>query len=432
MTVETSARKELFAGGQGSLTFTFKTLVDYPEYIKAKAVLIADGTETDLTYTSEYTVSVNSDGVGGTVTISPTFSTAYYYTIYRETGATQTTDYDDYNQFPADTLEADLDRAIMLSQEATEELGRTIRFPISVTGASTTLPSPEAETFLRWNSAGTAIENASIPDPATIVKASTADAQAATDDSDYMTPAKVKTTIEYAGAVSVPIDNIPVVTVTKGGTNITAYSQGDTVYASAANTLAKLPKVSSATRYLSNRGPSNNPSWSTVNLSNGVDGLLHIKNINATGTTDSTTFLRGDGTWSVPVTASSIAYAAGDNIIESADTERTETSTTYTKKKEIRIAFGGTLRFKFDLHAAGTAGRYAQAYVYRNGVQVGVLKQVDGAAYVTQTDDISGWSPGDLAQLYLRMSTTTGSQTAYVRNFRLYADPNYLTTVVTD
>jgi len=51
-------------------------------------------------------------------------------------------------------------------------------------------------------------------------------------------------------------------------------SQGDMLYASAASTLAALPKDVNATRYLSNRGTFNNPSWSLINLTNGVENIL--------------------------------------------------------------------------------------------------------------------------------------------------------------
>ena len=74
MTVETTVRKEEFAGGQGSLTYTFRSLVDYPEYIKV--VVVSSGTETALTYDVDYTVAPASDGVGGVVTVNPSYSTA--------------------------------------------------------------------------------------------------------------------------------------------------------------------------------------------------------------------------------------------------------------------------------------------------------------------------------------------------------------------
>ena len=55
-------------------------------------------------------------------------------------------------------------------------------------------------------------------------------------------------------------------------------TQGDLLYASAANTLARLAKNTTATRYLANTGSSNNPSWDQVNLANGVTGTLPVGN----------------------------------------------------------------------------------------------------------------------------------------------------------
>lgn len=54
--------------------------------------------------------------------------------------------------------------------------------------------------------------------------------------------------------------------------------QGDILYASGADTLAALEKNTTASRYLSNSGASNNPAWAQVDLSNGVTGQLPIGN----------------------------------------------------------------------------------------------------------------------------------------------------------
>ncbi len=55
-------------------------------------------------------------------------------------------------------------------------------------------------------------------------------------------------------------------------------AQGDLLYGSASNVWTALAKNTSATRYLSNTGTSNNPAWAQIDLSNGVTGQLPLAN----------------------------------------------------------------------------------------------------------------------------------------------------------
>lgn len=66
--------------------------------------------------------------------------------------------------------------------------------------------------------------------------------------------------------------------VTNGGTGLATLTQGDILYSSSADTLSALAKNTSASRYLSNTGTSNNPAWAQVDLTNGVTGALPIAN----------------------------------------------------------------------------------------------------------------------------------------------------------
>ena len=76
-------------------------------------------------------------------------------------------------------------------------------------------------------------------------------------------------TLGWSGTLAVP----------RGGLGFGTTAQGDLIYADAANSLARLAKNTSATRYLSNSGTSNNPAWAQVDLANGVTGDLPFANI---------------------------------------------------------------------------------------------------------------------------------------------------------
>lgn len=58
-----------------------------------------------------------------------------------------------------------------------------------------------------------------------------------------------------------------------------ASAQGDIFISTAANVMTVLAKNTTATRYLSNTGTSNNPAWAQINLTNGVTGNLPVANL---------------------------------------------------------------------------------------------------------------------------------------------------------
>ena len=126
MSVSSTDRKAFFTldGVTTDFDFTFPALDE--EDIKGIA------NDTDLTYGVDYTVSLTD--TGGTVTLTtPGSYTAGTLTIYRETTDKQESEYNDYNKFPASTVETDLDRAIMLIQELGEEVDRALKNDITET-----------------------------------------------------------------------------------------------------------------------------------------------------------------------------------------------------------------------------------------------------------------------------------------------------------
>lgn len=161
MSVDTATRKVSF-NGDGivvAFPFTFRALTAAPTDIKCKETNRTTGTTRLLTYTTEYTVAVNANGVGGTATLTTATSTGIKLTIYRETTDEQASDYNDYNQFPADTLENDLDIRTMKSQEVLEDVERSVKFDITSAYTSPTLPIVSAGKGLMWGATAGTIVN---------------------------------------------------------------------------------------------------------------------------------------------------------------------------------------------------------------------------------------------------------------------------------
>jgi hypothetical protein len=77
---------------------------------------------------------------------------------------------------------------------------------------------------------------------------------------------------------------------------------GDIIYASGANTPARLAKSTTSTQYLANTGGSNIPQWNEVALTTGVSGVLPVAN----GGTGGTLPVSNGGTGGTSLTANGI------------------------------------------------------------------------------------------------------------------------------
>lgn len=134
MTVENSvSRTPKLVMGSFTYDFNFDVLLEDPTTEEAKKGIrcsISDGeNETELVYGNDYTVTLNSDGKGGVVTVKDKKTSSWIIVIRRDYNITQGVDLNDYNEFPAETIERVFDKQTMVIQQLKEISDRCVKVP---------------------------------------------------------------------------------------------------------------------------------------------------------------------------------------------------------------------------------------------------------------------------------------------------------------
>lgn len=161
MTVSTTTSRVEYAGNGSTTAFA----VNF--YFLANADLKVYKAGVLQTITTHYSVSGAGNPAGGTVTFVSAPAAGQAVVILRDPALTQTTDYVANDPFPAESHERALDRLTMIAQRNRELGDRSFRLADGDTsGASTLIPTPEANKFVAWNPTGTGLQNV---DPTTLV-----------------------------------------------------------------------------------------------------------------------------------------------------------------------------------------------------------------------------------------------------------------------
>lgn len=181
-------------GTTDPLAFSFLIYED-SDLIVTK-VTISDGTEEVMELTTDYTVTLTgtAPSAGYIEPVASGDAATYKIVIQRSIPQTQEVTLTDTEATPAATYIEAFDRAVMLIQQLQEQIDRSLKASITST-ADYTLPAPVAGNVLGWNDDADDFVNYEPNDGAYLTKASTAQAQAGTDDDTYMTPAKTSDAI---------------------------------------------------------------------------------------------------------------------------------------------------------------------------------------------------------------------------------------------
>lgn len=152
MTVSSTTAKATYSGNGSTVAFAV------PFYFLANSQLLvvlraSTGVETVQLLGTNYNVTGAGVLTGGTVTMVVAPPSGSTLTIARNVPITQLTDLQPNDRLPAETLEQTVDKLTMICQQLADAEERSIKFPISDTGADSELPgvSARADYYLRFD-----------------------------------------------------------------------------------------------------------------------------------------------------------------------------------------------------------------------------------------------------------------------------------------
>ena len=131
MPTETTTRKKIYACNGSQVTFPFPFPIHSESNIVVRVRTTLTGVVETLTLTTHYTVTktgANWDNGGNVVTVA-TYANTKTIMIMRVTEKTQTKDYVEGGNFPAESHEEGLDKLTRIVQELQEEVKRCLKMP---------------------------------------------------------------------------------------------------------------------------------------------------------------------------------------------------------------------------------------------------------------------------------------------------------------
>ena len=159
MTVSSPTNRISYAGDGATVAFSVPFL--FLKNADIAAILKdTNGVETTWVETTDYTLSGAGDPSGGTLTANTAPASGEKLLIKRVVPLTQLTDYPEGGEFPAQAHEDAIDRGTMADQQLQEQIDRAIKLKTTSAQTGITVPDPDPLKYLRWTSAGDALENA--------------------------------------------------------------------------------------------------------------------------------------------------------------------------------------------------------------------------------------------------------------------------------
>lgn len=163
ITINPSRNEYTASAAQTVFNYTFKiySITDLNVYVTPNGQVPNDATDIITAYTVDPGTVGNA--AGGFITLTTPSTVSDKVTIVSSIPSTRVVDYQFNGDFNPDTVNLDIDRTVSLDKQNEDLIKRTVTFEESAHGVSgITLPIPVAQNLLKWNDAGTALENTTV------------------------------------------------------------------------------------------------------------------------------------------------------------------------------------------------------------------------------------------------------------------------------
>ena len=142
MTVATTYEPAQYNGNSVTTTFAFPYVFFENADLLVTLTVVSTGVDTVQALNTDYSVT-GGDGDDGSITFAVAPPTGTRVTIELDLPYTQEDDYVENQAFPANTLEAGLDRAAIRDQQLKSSIDRALKYPPTFSGITdTSLPEP--------------------------------------------------------------------------------------------------------------------------------------------------------------------------------------------------------------------------------------------------------------------------------------------------
>jgi parallel beta-helix repeat protein len=170
LTVSTTTSRADYNGNGTTTAFAVPFYFLDNSHLTVLRTQISTGVITTLALTTDYTVTGAGVPAGGTVTCLVAPTAGQKISILRNVPLTQLNTYVPNDPFPAASHEQALDKLTMEVQQLDEAIDRALTLPANTVAGSVsaTLPTPEANKFIGWNSAANGLQNLDASTLATI------------------------------------------------------------------------------------------------------------------------------------------------------------------------------------------------------------------------------------------------------------------------